>query len=93
MLIKMVRIPLEIIIAGHRLTTSIAIDLLKKMLVIDPDTRISAQDALRHPYLAPYHDPTDEPVASGHFDWSFDSADLSKETWKIMMLVHEVRSH
>ncbi|KAF7118493.1 hypothetical protein CNMCM5793_008019 [Aspergillus hiratsukae] len=62
-----------------------AIDLLKKMLVIDPDTRTSAQDALRHPYLAPYHDPTDEPVASGHFDWSFDSADLSKETWKIMI--------
>ncbi|KAH1552137.1 hypothetical protein KXV92_008674 [Aspergillus fumigatus] len=62
-----------------------AIDLLKKMLVIDPDTRISAQDALRHPYLAPYHDPTDEPVASGPFDWSFDSADFPKETWKIMI--------
>lgn len=75
------------------MTHSIAIDLLKKMLVIDPDTRISAQDALSHPYLAPYHDPTDEPAASGHFDWSFDSADLSKETWKIMMSVIQVPLH
>lgn len=73
--------------------TSIAIDLLKKMLVIDPDTRISAQDALRHPYLAPYHDPTDEPVASGPFDWSFDSADFPKETSKIMMSVFAFRLH
>ncbi|EAW12718.1 mitogen-activated protein kinase mpkC [Aspergillus clavatus NRRL 1] len=62
-----------------------AIDLLKKMLVIDPDIRVSAQDALRHPYLAPYHDPTDEPVAAGPFDWSFNNMDLPKETWKVMI--------
>ena len=38
-----------------------------------------------HEYLAPYHDPTDEPVADEKFDWSFNDADLPVDTWKIMM--------
>ena len=33
------------------------------MLVFDPKKRITAAEALAHEYLAPYHDPTDEPVA------------------------------
>ncbi|CAZ82188.1 unnamed protein product [Tuber melanosporum] len=40
---------------------------------------------LAHEYLAPYHDPTDEPVAGEKFDWSFNDADLPVDTWKIMM--------
>lgn len=59
-----------------------AIDLLEKMLVFDPRTRISATEALAHPYLSPYHDPTDEPVAPEKFDWSFNDADLPIDTWK-----------
>jgi hypothetical protein len=58
------------------------------MLVFDPRTRIRAGDALADPYLAPYHDPTDEPVAEEKFDWSFNDADLPVDTWKIMMYVH-----
>lgn len=55
------------------------------MLVFDPRKRIRAGDALAHEYLAPYHDPTDEPVAEEKFDWSFNDADLPVDTWKIMM--------
>jgi p38 MAP kinase len=55
------------------------------MLVFDPRTRIKAGQALADPYLAPYHDPTDEPVAEEKFDWSFNDADLPVDTWKIMM--------
>lgn len=62
-----------------------AIDLLEKMLVFDPRKRISAAQALAHEYLAPYHDPSDEPVAGEKFDWSFNDADLPVDTWKIMM--------
>lgn len=62
-----------------------AVDLLSKMLVFDPRKRITAAEALSHPYLAPYHDPTDEPVAEEKFDWSFNNADLPVENWKIMM--------
>ncbi|CAB3405897.1 unnamed protein product [Caenorhabditis bovis] len=40
-----------------------AIDLLERMLVLDPDKRISVDDALRHDYLLEYYAPHDEPVA------------------------------
>ncbi|GME83749.1 unnamed protein product [Ambrosiozyma monospora] len=55
------------------------------MLVFDPRKRITAAEALEHPYLAPYHDPSDEPVAEEKFDWSFNDADLPIDTWRIMM--------
>lgn len=64
-----------------------AIELLERMLVFDPRTRVRAADALADPYLAPYHDPTDEPEAEEKFDWSFNDADLPVDTWKIMMYV------
>lgn len=55
------------------------------MLVFDPRARTSAVQALAHEYLAPYHDPTDEPVAGERFDWSFNDAELPVDSWKIMM--------
>ena len=64
---------------------NVAVDLLERMLVFDPKKRIRAGEALAHEYLAPYHDPTDEPVAQEKFDWSFNDADLPVDTWKIMM--------
>ncbi|KAH3901951.1 mitogen-activated protein kinase HOG1 SCDLUD_001737 [Saccharomycodes ludwigii] len=62
-----------------------AVDLLAKMLVFDPKRRITATKALSHPYLSPYHDPTDEPVAEHKFDWHFNDADLPVDTWRVMM--------
>lgn len=62
-----------------------ALDLLEKMLVFDPRKRIDATECLGHEYVAPYHDPTDEPEAEEKFDWSFNDADLPVDTWKVMM--------
>ncbi len=58
-----------------------AIDLLEKMLDLDPDTRITAEQALAHPYLAQYSDPTDEPEA-GIYDQSFEEKELEILVWK-----------
>ncbi|CAB11693.1 Mitogen-activated protein kinase spk1 [Schizosaccharomyces pombe] len=41
-----------------------AIDLLEKLLTFNPDKRITAEEALKHPYVAAYHDASDEPTAS-----------------------------
>lgn len=71
---------------SHRLLMNcLAIDLLDKMLVFDPRKRINAAECLAHEYVAPYHDPTDEPISSEKFDWSFNDADLPVDTWKVMM--------
>lgn len=62
----------------------IAIDLLEKLLVWDPNERLGAAAALEHPYLQLYHDATDEPVAKEKFDWSSVSKDRSLDHWKIL---------
>jgi mitogen-activated protein kinase 1/3 len=36
-------------------TSAVALDLLQRMLVFDPEMRISVEDALQHPYLAELH--------------------------------------
>ena len=35
-------------------------DVLDKMLAVDPDKRITAAEALSHPYFSTYADPDDE---------------------------------
>lgn len=63
--------------------------LLDKMLQYDPNKRLSAAETLTSPYLAPYHDPNDEPVADEVIDWSFLDAELTPEVWKTIMLVYQ----
>ena len=58
-----------------------AIDLLERMLDLDPDTRITAEGALSHPYLAQYADPTDEPTSEA-YDQSFEERDFEIPIWR-----------
>ena len=58
-----------------------AIDLLERMLDLDPDTRITAEQALAHEYLRQYSDPLDEPV-SPNYDQSFEEKDFELSHWK-----------
>lgn len=39
-------------------------DLLSKMLVVDPDKRISVDEALRHPYITVWYDPAEAEAVS-----------------------------
>jgi mitogen-activated protein kinase 15 len=41
-----------------------ALDLMSKLMHFNPDKRISAEEALRHPYCAQFHNPADEPTAT-----------------------------
>lgn len=56
-------------------------DLLERMLVLDTDKRITAAEALAHPYFGQYHDPDDEPEAEP-YDQSFESRELLIDEWK-----------
>ena len=59
----------------------VAIDLLEKMLEIDPDKRITAEQTLAHPYLAQYADPSDEPN-SAPYNKIFEDQDRTVLEWK-----------
>ena len=60
----------------------LALDLMEKMLNFDPLRRMTATEALSHPYLSEFHDPEDEPVAESTFDWSSLDHELTAEEWK-----------
>lgn len=58
-----------------------AIDLLSKMLVLDADKRITAEEALAHPYLRQYADPSDEPNSDVYED-PYENKNMLTEEWK-----------
>jgi len=62
-------------------------DLLNKMLDLDPNMRITVPDAIKHPYLESLHDPEDEPIFEGSIDFSFESdSKLSLDDIKKLIL-------
>uniref|UniRef100_A0A8C7IEA7 mitogen-activated protein kinase n=1 Tax=Oncorhynchus kisutch TaxID=8019 RepID=A0A8C7IEA7_ONCKI len=58
-----------------------AIDLLEKMLVLDGETRLTAESALTHPYFDGLRDPEDCPEPQPYDD-SHDNATLPLEDWR-----------
>lgn len=67
-------------------SSDLALDLLDRLLAFNPAKRITVEEALRHPYLEPYHDPDDEPTApaipESFFDFDKVKDTLSKEELK-----------
>ncbi|KAK6457445.1 kinase-like domain-containing protein [Scheffersomyces xylosifermentans] len=69
----------------------LALDLLEKMLTLDPFERISVEEALNHPYLAIWHDPQDEPECQVKFDFkSFETVDDMAEMKSL--IIEEVKN-
>lgn len=58
-----------------------ALDLLNRMLDLNPLRRITVDEALSHPFIEAMHDPEDEPAFVGAIDFSFEedpNLDLGK---------------
>ncbi|CAL9213314.1 unnamed protein product [Arabidopsis halleri] len=68
-----------------------AVDLLQKMLVFDPNRRITVDEALSHPYLAPLHENNEEPVCVRPFRFDFEQPSLTEENIKELIYRESVK--
>uniref|UniRef100_A0A8C3LYK1 mitogen-activated protein kinase n=1 Tax=Chrysolophus pictus TaxID=9089 RepID=A0A8C3LYK1_CHRPC len=59
----------------------LAVNLLENMLVLDVEERVTAAEALMHPYFEAIHDPEEEIEAEKYYE-TFDNMDLTLDEWK-----------
>ncbi|XP_074816462.1 mitogen-activated protein kinase 9 isoform X5 [Natator depressus] len=77
------RAPEVILGMGYKENASQARDLLSKMLVVDPDKRISVDEALRHPYITVWYDPAEaEAPPPKIYDAQLEEREHAIEEWK-----------
>jgi serine/threonine protein kinase len=62
-----------------------AIQLLSRMLTWSPESRISADEVLAHPFLGKFHDLFAEPVTVPLRDFDFERSDVTVDVLKRML--------
>ncbi|XP_061350330.1 mitogen-activated protein kinase homolog MMK2-like isoform X2 [Gastrolobium bilobum] len=68
-----------------------SVDLLEKMLIFDPNRRITVEEALCHQYLAPLHDINEEPVCPRPFSFDFEQPSFTEEDIKELIWRESVK--
>ena len=61
-------------------------NLLKCMLVFNPNKRITIEQALKHPYMAALHDINDEPICNNPFDLPDNIDELTQQQAENLIL-------
>lgn len=68
------------------------IDLLKRLLQFNPDKRLTAQQALKHPFVARFHNPEEEPSMDYDVIPALnDDVQLTVEEYRVKL--YEVSAH
>ncbi|XP_065840064.1 mitogen-activated protein kinase 9-like [Oscarella lobularis] len=66
--------------------TTNARDLLARMLVVDPDKRISVDECLRHPYIFQWYDQSEvEAPPPMRYDHTVEETDHTVDEWKALL--------
>eukprot|EP01012_Entosiphon_sulcatum_P064332 TRINITY_DN9312_c0_g1_i1.p1 TRINITY_DN9312_c0_g1~~TRINITY_DN9312_c0_g1_i1.p1 ORF type:complete len:406 (+),score=53.33 TRINITY_DN9312_c0_g1_i1:765-1982(+) len=71
----------------------LAIDLLTQMLKFDPAQRLTADEALQHPYLAANASPEDECTAPQKYKYPYDGCTLDKYQMKEIIFQQVIDFH
>lgn len=69
------------------------LDLLQQLLELDPNRRITVTEALNHPFVAPFKDPSEEALRPQICDFSFENDDGDKLRSMIIEEVESFRRH
>lgn len=77
----------------YRLNAASARDLVSRMLVIDPENRISVEEALKHPYVSLWYEKTEvDGPAPTRYDSSVECRDHNVEDWK-KLIFDEIKAY
>ncbi|TPX65862.1 hypothetical protein SpCBS45565_g04864 [Spizellomyces sp. 'palustris'] len=85
---KWTKIPLDKIFPKN--AHPVGLELIDRLLTFSPTERITAQEALTHPYLEAYHLEEDEPEHPKQFDFAFEWADDISSIKEL--IIEELRS-
>jgi len=75
--------------------SDLSLNMLDYLLTFNPNRRVTVEEALKHPYLAQYYDPTDEPTAPQPFTFDMELDDLPLPQLKQLIfeeteIIHEL---
>lgn len=75
-----------------KLTASSARDLLKRMLVIDPEKRMTVDEALNHPYINVWFEDSEVNAPSpGQYNHAIDEKEFTVEQWKELIFAEVIQ--
>lgn len=70
-----------------------ALDLLGRMLMFNPEKRYAVKKCLCHPYFEGLHNEDDEFECEAKFDWSWDDFEPTKEGLQNMVFDESMKYH
>jgi mitogen-activated protein kinase 1/3 len=71
----------------------VALNLLGKMLIFNPEKRYTVKQCLKHPYFEGLHNEEVEPECDEPFDWSWDNFEPTKELLQKMVWDESLEFH